>query len=132
MADAKAMAAWARLSSPMNPLSPRSQPPESTFIPKPILTPEELVAKIAMATAMSDSGRVTGKLYPFATGIVSDEVALESPRRGREAANMTDKGAALKARADYTDMPAAGQRTPRSMKDKDLMSLKDGIGPQTF
>ena len=132
MADAKAMAAWARLSSPMNPLSPRSHPPESTFVPKLVLTQEELAAKLAMATAMSNAGRVTGKLYPFATGFVSEEVALESPRRGREAAAKTDKGAALKARADYTDAPAAGQRTPRMMRDKDLMSLKEGIGPATF
>ena len=46
--------------------------------------------------------------------------------------SVSRRRATLGTRADYTDMPAAGQRTPCSLKDKDLMSLKDGIGPATF
>ena len=136
-----------RLNSPMFPLLSPSSPSwphrEDAVAPADIqaLNAEARAAR-EQATAFASARRIGHHMYPnvcrtLERQYVEKEAAPPGPTRGGfEATSMfAGNGGKIETMPPnrfLESAPAAGARTPRSLKDRDLMSLLEQMGAETF
>ena len=109
-----------RLSSPMNPLSPRFAPPDRPVVPRkePLPSDEEMVHYREMASSMANAARVsTSDKFPHTTVRVAEAVHEAGP---------LNLSALKRLQLEAHEAPAAGQRSPRR-GFPELMSLKESV-----
>ena len=111
------MAQLGRLSSPLNPLSPRSPMPEYVSMKPTFIAPKGEDESRKMASAMSNAKRTTSGFYPATAIRVADTKITNDLNTLAEAEATKAKEQAI------ADLPPAGCRTPRMLANPVIRSL---------
>ena len=127
---------WGRLSSPLNPLSPRSTPPVAVASGGADATQREAAALAQLrleaarsriqATAVSNARRIGICTYPGTIVLVADKY-LDGSNTGSRGVDEAQRSARDLKEYQAANAPPAGQRTPRQTRDPVLMSLCEGM-----